>query len=215
MRWGASAHNFSWHKYVHIITTAENNQRRTSQCVFILKDSVTSAHFGALTCHDSDSGGLVSKPSEESQADVLLHSLPFLQHAQNVLLWRQGKTRFFIFILLPYLKKSLSFFGVIFFFYNVLFVLLRCLHLEWHYITFSEKRFGRNIHTFQMFLVLTLRPSHLNANLVYFIEPLPAAFPAEKCHLFAHLIEALSDKMEGAFENALPRNSKLYVNIRK
>lgn len=46
----------------------------------------------SLTCCRSDSGGLVSKPPEEGQADVLLHPLPVLQHAQNVLLRRQGKT---------------------------------------------------------------------------------------------------------------------------
>lgn len=40
----------------------------------------------ALTSRYSDSGRPVSQPPEESQADVLLHAIPFLQHAQNVLL---------------------------------------------------------------------------------------------------------------------------------
>ena len=39
----------------------------------------------------SDSGGLVSQPPEEGQADVLLQPLPLLQHAQNLLLRRQGE----------------------------------------------------------------------------------------------------------------------------
>lgn len=46
----------------------------------------------SLTRCRSDSGGSVSKPPEEGQADVLLHPLPFLQHAQDILLRRQGKT---------------------------------------------------------------------------------------------------------------------------
>ena len=40
----------------------------------------------------SDPGGIVSQPPEEGQADVLLHPLPILQHAEDVLLRRQGET---------------------------------------------------------------------------------------------------------------------------
>lgn len=46
----------------------------------------------SLILFPSDSGGFVSQPPEEGQADVLLHPLPVLQHAQNVLLRCQGKT---------------------------------------------------------------------------------------------------------------------------
>lgn len=61
---------------------------------------------GSLTCYYSDSGRLVSQPLEEGQADVLLHPLPFLQHAQNVLLRCQGKTLPCIFLFFSYLFSS-------------------------------------------------------------------------------------------------------------
>lgn len=42
--------------------------------------------FMKMLLNCPDPGGFVSQPSEEGQADVLLHPLPLLQHAQNVLL---------------------------------------------------------------------------------------------------------------------------------
>lgn len=51
-----------------------------------IQDLGKQSQSGPLTCYHSDSRGPVSQPPEESQADVLLHPLPFLQHAQNVLL---------------------------------------------------------------------------------------------------------------------------------
>lgn len=52
----------------------------------------TELRSASLMHLSSDSGGFVSQPPEEGQADVLLHPLPVLQHAQNVLLRCQGKT---------------------------------------------------------------------------------------------------------------------------
>lgn len=63
----------------------------------------------SLICCCPDSGGLVSQPPEEGQADVLLHTLSFLQHAQNVLLWRQGKVLLIFCSFLPSILPSFLF----------------------------------------------------------------------------------------------------------
>lgn len=63
----------------------------------------------ASLIHCPDSGGFVSQPPEEGQTDVLLHTLSFLQHAQNVLLWRQGKVLLILSSLLPSVLPSFLF----------------------------------------------------------------------------------------------------------
>lgn len=45
----------------------------------------------SFTFRISHPRGAFAEPSEEGQADVLLHTLPQLQHAEDVLLRREGE----------------------------------------------------------------------------------------------------------------------------
>lgn len=44
-----------------------------------------------LTSNFPNPRGTFSEPSEEGQADVLLHPIPQLQHAEDILLRREGE----------------------------------------------------------------------------------------------------------------------------
>lgn len=47
-----------------------------------------------LTTNSANPRRLISQPLEESQADVLLHTLSQFQHAENVFLWCEGECMF-------------------------------------------------------------------------------------------------------------------------
>lgn len=52
---------------------------------------IVKQHVYTLTSKFPNPRGTFSEPSEEGQADVLLHTLPQLQHAEDVLLRREGE----------------------------------------------------------------------------------------------------------------------------